>query len=322
MTYTSNSLTSANPAADLYTAIASALTSAGFTLVDTQVISTRTHKVWKSAGGSNSAALDWYLDVAYTTTGNGSVWLGSFEGYSTPNGLRGPYKAAATDLTTADASTFSRYGSSSSALETNWTHVAGNTAQIQCQTTAFAYFVSVTTDRVIAMTSVAPTSIAYCGLFDPFTPWANKCGSALYPLVTATVNSPAAINSSAHSSGGTAALTRRPPISDASNWTTAPSIQAAWCESGGGIYGSGYAGPVVPVDTASSLLYDAPHGGRLQIQHLWTTAGGNYVAIGLLKDVGVFLSNSVTRGDTITISGNTWVLSSTSSNRCYGFAAI
>lgn len=339
MTYIANSLTSANPAADLYTAMAAALTSAGFTLSDTQVISTRTHKVWKSAAANNSQGLDWYLDVAYTTTGAGSVWLGAFEGYSTPNGIRGPYNNPA-DGTVPDATTFSRYGATGSALETNWTHISGNLGQIQVTTSAFAYFISITTDRVIAMTSVAPLNVAYCGFFDTYAPWANKCGAALYPLVTCVVSSPAAsVHCGAYLSGGNstypAGLTRRPPVAAAGSNANfggygTTGVFSAYNDGGtsGVSSGGGISGPLVPVDTGASSFFDTPRGGRLQICNTWpNTSGGGPsnsafgLAIGLLKDVAAFASSAVTRGDTIAISGTTWVLGNTTSNRCYGFKA-
>jgi hypothetical protein len=339
VTYTANSMTSANPAADLYTAMASALTSAGFTLADTQVISTRTHKVWKSAAANNSQGLDWYLDVAYTTTGAGSVWLGAFENYSSPNGIRGPYNITS-DTTTPDATTYSRYGATGSALETNWNHISSNIAQIQTTTSAYAYFISITGDRVIAMTSVAPTTLNYCGLFDMYTPWANKIGAAAYPLITCTVNTPSSINASAHSPNVTAgsnvasaaSLTRRPPVATVGangnfgGYGTALITTAFVDTTSGTSSGGGISAPLVPVDTGSSLFYDTARGGRLQIINSWPSSTGGGVAgsgpaIGLLKDVGIFAASAVTRGDTITISSATWVLSNTASNRCYGFKA-
>lgn len=337
MTYTTGSLTSANPAADLYTALASALTTAGFTLVDTVVISTRTHKVWKSAAGSNAHGLDWYLDVAYTTTGAGGMWLGAFEYYdpATHLGYRGPYN----DFNGAagDAIYYARYGASGSALETNWTTITNSICRIPTQTTAFAYWISVTPDRVIAMSSVSPTHVFYCGFFDMYTPWANKIGGLAYPLITCTVNTintsqgqhntvgPMPVAPTASGSAYPAALTRKPP--DASN----PGFSQMWTPA---IYdgffapqapaepSTGIGGPVGYVDTAAPTYLDVARGGLLQIALRFGSF--TMVTLGTLSDLAVFGGSSVTRGDTVTISGTDWVLSSRdpSYNRCYGFAAI
>lgn len=347
MTFTTNSMTSANPAADLYTALASALSSAGFTLEDTVTISTRTHKVWKSAAAGNAQGLDWYLDVAYTTTGAGSVWLGAFEGYTAASdvGLRGPYNSSS-DTTTPEGTYFSRYGASTSALETNWTHISNNVAQIQTQTSAYAYWASVTTDRVIVMTSVQPTHILYCGFFDMYTPWANKISTNAYPLISCTVNSPTTTNSGQHNNVSNmptppantsvappAALTRRPPVAtilDANTYRYAGvAILSTSSENSNGSLaatgGAGYGAPTNYVDSGTFLFHDAPRGGALGIVASFDGANRG-ISLGTLKDLNVFGALAVTRGDTVSISGTDWVLSSTvaggAGGRCYGFKAI
>lgn len=337
MTFDTNSMTSANPAADLYTALASALSTAGFTLVDTVTISTRTHKVWKSAAAGNSMGLDWYLDVAYTTTGAGSVWLGAFEDYvaGTDTGYRGPYNAAGSS--TPDATYFSRYGATGSALETNWTHISNNCGQVQTQTTAYAYWMSVTTDRVIMMTSVAPLNLTYCGFFDMYTPWANKIASAAYPLITALISSPAIINQGQHSapSGSPqAALTRIPPVAASVNWAQVR-VCCAWVDTINPLFTTGSVAtlssqvngcapgaPLGYVDSATVAYGDARYGGLLQIIGSYGTGGTELFTIGTLKDVAVFFGQAVTRGDTIAISGTDWVMSNQQVNRVYGFKAI
>lgn len=326
MTYISNSLTDSNAPATLYAAMATALSSAGFTLVDTQVISTRTHKVWKSAAANNSQGIDWYLDVAYTTTGAGSIWLGAFEGYTSPNGLRGPYNAS--DTTAAESTFYTRFGSTASALETNWTHISNNIAQISAPATAFAYFISITGDRVIAMTSVTATSVAYCGLFDMYTPWSNKIGGLAFPLITCTVSTPTAVGTTLHAIIGQTAVNRQPPVAKAVGvqWSSFFNVLAAWnapntSTSASG--GQGIGSPVGQVDTGTSLYLEGPRGGRLQIALNWSTAGsdGSGTPVGYLKDLAVFAASGTTRGDTVTISSVTWVLGTSSANRCYGFKA-
>lgn len=328
MTYITNSMTSANPAADLYTAMASALSTAGYTLVDTVVISTRTHKVWKSPAAGNSLGLDWYLDVAYTTTGAGSVWLGAFEYYdpATDLGYRGPY--AATSTNPPDATYFSRFGATGSALETTWTHISDNVAQIQTQTTAYAYWMSITTDRVIAMSSVAPTAVKYCGFFDMYTPWANKISTDAFPLVTTSVLFANSVNSAAHSNATTGTtINRIPPVQNIIDWRFA-AIGAGWSEYGGGagtvgaIFGGGIGGPIGYVDSATVSFSDARRGGALDVLGNGATGQNNLFVLGTLKDLQVFFGQSVTRGDTISISSTDWVLSNLTANRCYGFKAI
>lgn len=348
MTYTSGSLTSANPAADLYTPMASALTTAGFTLVDTVVISTRTHKVWKSAAANNAQGLDWYLDVAYTTTGAGSIWLGAFEFYDPATHLayRGGYNP--NDTSASEGTYYSRYGASGFALETNWTYITCNVAQINTQTSNFAYWMSVTTDRVMVMTSVTPTSVMYCGFFDMYAPWANKIGALAYPLVTCTVNAPsnATFTSTAVSNGGHCsalslanpppssnapmALTRFPPVVKPAgqiNWRNQAGVAGVSAAgSSGANTGSGYASAVGLVDASTpSAFFDVARGERLQIAATFNNSSstdGSTVCLGLLKDLDIFAGNAVTRGDTIVISSTNWVMSSLSSGRCYGFKAI
>lgn len=341
MTYSTGSLTSANPAADLYTALASALSTAGFTLVDTVVISTRTHKVWKSAAAGNSMTLDWYLDVAYTTTGAGDLWLGAFEGYdaTTHLGLRGPYNHS-NDGISAEATYYSRFGATASALETNWTHIGNNVARIITQTTAYAYWISATTDRVIIMSSVVPTSLFYCGFFDMYAPWATKISTLAYPLITCTLNSPISVDGQLHSTATNlinaptlinnnafpAALTRQPPVLHTSNNVWAGGIYSGWNAVASAASlpegGEGIGGPAGRVDTGVSSFYDTPRGGNLAVYGGWNGVSPNPV-IGTLKDICVFVGSAVTRGDTISISSTDWVLTNIQSAlRCYGFKAV
>lgn len=349
MTYATGSLSSANPAADLYAAMAAALTTAGFTLEDTVVISTRTHKIWKSAAGSNSQGLDWYLDVAYTTTGAGNVWLNVFEGYNagTDQGVRGGYNSSS-DTTTPEATYYSRYGATGSALETNWSTISNNIAQAQTSTSSFAYWFSATTDRVILMTSVQAQHVYYAGLFDMYAPWASKIGGLAYPLIACTVNNPTSTTDAnsgsphnnvsnmpnpptATSSVPPAAITRRPPVATIYPVSSASyggicicSVSNETSVSGSYSGGSGYGSPTNYVDSGASPFHDATRGGKLVIHVPWDL-NNRGIVIGTLKDLNVFASLAATRGDTVTISGVDWVLSSTASpgsgGRCYGFKA-
>ena len=240
MSYSTFDVNSANPAADLYgvtvgssgaVGIAGLLTAAGFTLVDTVVISTRTHKIWKSPAASNSANLDWYLDVAYTTTGGGSIWFFPFEDYTvaTHVAFRGAIQSSAA---TFDTTTCSFNGSTSAALEsaTGGMHPATATTNMFLVTQTsilFRSYISITPDRVIAYSRSSNNRVHYCGLYTPSSAYATAASTKLFPLCVAQLTYPfsstlaatafaAASNSS---STATFSFTRVPPLSSMAAWT-------------------------------------------------------------------------------------------------------
>lgn len=329
-------MTNANPAATLAAAMDTALLAEGYTLEDTVVIGTRTHKVYKSPAAINAEGLDWYLDLAYTTTGNGSVWMGAFETYDAVAHTAGfgPY---CTSSTTVDATEFSRYGSTKYALETNWGHISNNLAQIECQTSAFTYWVSITGDRIIAMTSVNAVKVNYVGHLDPYAPWKAKVAATTpgkwNPIVTCNVTIPAAD----HAYGmGKGALSRVPPVAITVSWSSGgmsirSSSSGASPSTGTSTNGGcGIGGPSGHVDTGESPYLD---GGPLAdtIQVVVQRSGGSTNisgwghAAGLLYDVGRFGTSgatSVVRGDTTTVDGDPWVLASATGGACFGFKAV
>lgn len=218
--YISAPITNANPAATLYTAIAAALTAEGYTLIDTVVIGTRTHKIWQCLNTNNTFNLTWYLDVAYTTTGAGSVWFLPFEDYNagTDQGIRGIWSSS--DATTPDPTTGSRFGATGFALETNW---AGGSMSMPINllttTSTYNYYISVTPERVIGMTTAEPTRVVYGGFYDPDPTYAAKAGAGLFPLVGLKTSPTLPIASSGTNSAATAALTRAfPHNSGTLNW--------------------------------------------------------------------------------------------------------
>jgi hypothetical protein len=239
MSYAHFDVNSANPAADLYgttvgssgaVGIAGLLTAAGYTLVDTVVIGARTHKVWKSPAASNAANLDWYLDVAYTTTGAGSIWFFPFEDYNSTThlGFRGAIQGSGT---TFDTTTCSFHGSTGAALESasNGMNASTATANMFLVTQASVVFrakVSITADRVIAYTSVSTTRVLYCGLYTPSSAYTAAAGVKLFPLCVAqiatnAIAASAASSSSASSNSNTNAtfsFTRIPPLAAMSDW--------------------------------------------------------------------------------------------------------
>lgn len=329
MTYISGSMTNSDAPATLAGLMHTALLNAGFTLVDTVVIGTRTHKVYKSAAANNTEGIDWYLDLAYTTSGAGSIWLGAFETYDAvahTAGL-GPYSNIES---TVDAAEFSRYGTTKYALETNWTHITRNLAQIETASSAFAYWISITPTRVIALTSVNATKVVYCGQFAPYAPWKAKVAEVTpgkwNPLITCNISNPAVENTSTMGSGS---LTRIPPATTVYRWDYTCNIRSSSSSSSSGSSSGGVGGPAGFVDTGwSPYLAGGPQGDKIQIAISRNVSvnnvGGWGHGAGWLYDIARFGTSgatSVTRGDTTTVSGNTWALASANSGACFGFKA-
>lgn len=321
MTYITGSMTDSNAPATLAGLIHTALLSEGYTLEDTVVIGTRTHKVYKSAAAINTEGIDWYLDVAYTTTGSGSIWFGAFEEYDAVahTGGFGPY-GGSIDSTAPDAIEYSRYGASKYALETNWTHVSQNLARLQTTTNPMAYWVSVTPTRVIGLTTVSPAAPVYCGQFKPYLPWKTKCQEVApgkwNPLVTCS------------GAGSCVGFTRIPPsrsIYGNGGWAgmaflgvvglTAATIYGNSTPQGAAGYIDSNSSPYVTGPLGEALTLGISRGGSAS---MW----GHIV--GDLYDVARFGSSgatSIMRGDTATVDGDPWVLASAVGSLCYGFKA-
>jgi len=292
MTYISGTITNANPAATLYAAVDTALSSAGYTLVDTVAISTRTHKVWKSPAASNAANLDWYLDVAYTTTGAGHIGFYPFEDYNatTHVAYRGMYGEQTS--WTPDATYYSRFGSTGSALETNWlpNGSGGGNAQIQTTlpTTAFGYWISITTSRVIAMYSTVPTSVYYTGLYTPSSLQTSNAAGSLFPLIGLRLDGTGI--------GGNYnyGMTRVPKIITTINGYMSAYAAAPYAVTLPSIPGG--------ITTASGGYFASPI-------WLFTYSGFPNTIWGTLIDVkGAQTDATVTRADTVSIGGETWLL--------------
>lgn len=289
--FISGSVTDANPGPALYALLAPALTSAGFTLVDTVTISTRTHKVWKSAAGNNTQGLDWYLDVAYTTTGAGNLWLAPFEFYdpATDLGYRGVYNNS---ITTIENTYYSRYGATGFALETNWIQGFSTAASLTLSTAAFGYWVSVTGDRVIGMLGTEPTELLYAGMYGPDPLYAAKVGAAMFPLVMAKCHAQTPTTPLAGSPG--CGLTRA-AVSTSINWGTALGL---W-----------------PATQQAVQLASVPGGSAsyppTAYQVILTAGSGAAALYGTLIDVAITAaSGSVVRADTCTVNAATWLLTS------------
>lgn len=288
MTYISGTITNSDPGVALYALVDTAALAAGYTLVDTVVIGARTHKVYKSAAANNLAGKDWYLDVAYTTVGAGHLWFTPFEDYvaATDLALRGPINLNGFGTgATPEATYWSKTGATGYALESaQWDIAAGNTRnQVNLTATAFGYWISITTNRVIAMTSNAATKPMYVGLFKPHSLYTATVGADLFPLVTMEMAS----SIFSYQSG---ALNRYPRGTGNQHYPIP------------GVLTASLAFPAIP-SGAEVVTKRAAVG--IPIQH------NPFGYIGEFYDTAlVNASGSVTRGDTVTADGNTWVLSS------------
>lgn len=302
MAYNSVTITDANSSAALYAAVAPWMSSSGFTLVDTVVIGARTHQVHKSPAASNTANLDWYVDISYQTAGTGSFVVSAFEYYdpSTHLGYRGPVNDASS---TIETTYYSRHGANGFALETNWATTSLSAGwNVNTVSTSFAEWWSVTPDRIIRMSDQAPTQLTYAGLFSPHPAHVAAAGTSLFPLVTARIPANGAQQNTINPAY--CALTRLPK---------AASIGNGW-------YYTGEISPVISgrlttLPTATSGVMDGTYISPLQVRGdmTSTTVPGSGL-LGWLKDVYTApTSSTVIRGSTVTAGSDTLTIG-TSSN--------
>jgi hypothetical protein len=294
----------ANPGPLVYTALATKLLALGWTLEDTRVIGARTHKVLKSAAAGNTYALDWFLDISYPTTGVASgLYVTPFEGYDSASGLatRGPCTPSSSAL---DGTTYSRFGASPSALETNWANAAAYTGlDTPLSTAGFVIYASVTRNRVILLSSFEPTQVAYCGFFTPTAAHVAHAGAAMFPLVAARLVGAADRTASATASFAFAALTRVPKASTI-NWSTHCIVGPNSMRMNGRVGGLVSEGD----NQITSVPFLVAFGGTS-----WT--GAATAQIGELDGVQVAWADAaVARGDTVTVGGTVYTLSTVTSN--------
>lgn len=300
MTYTESTIAAdANPGPLVHTALATDLLALGWTLEDTVVISTRTHKVYKSAAAGNTYNLDWYLDVSYPTTGIATGFLITpFEGYTAGSdvGLRGPYTASST---TIDATTYSRFGATTSALETQWANTGSYTSLTTALlTSSFNLYSSVTRDRVIVMLGTAPTAVSYAGFFTPTAAHASHAGAALFPLVSVRLVGASDRTASSTPGNASAALTRAPKAS-AIQWGSHAIVGPNTMRMNGRVGAAASEGD----NQITSVPFLVGMSGTS-----WTT--GVAAHIGELDGVQcAFADAAVTRGDVVTISGDAYATS-------------
>jgi hypothetical protein len=252
--------------------------------------------------------LDWYLDINFPTTGTtGGIRFCSFETYNASTHVAGggPY---ASSNTTIDLTQYSRFGSTQSALETNWLNTASNSLSTALTTTAFAYRISVTRNRIIVLLDNVPGQIAYAGFFTPSSAFASNAGSALFPLVT-TVLSPA--NSVSSSGSANACLSRMPKLGTMTGfgWVYHCVIPSNVTYVGGSPEGQ----PGVAVSPFTGRSTGSP------LPVIANASGANITApstspnaalldnIGTIDDViATYVSTGSVRGDSVTIGSDTW----------------
>lgn len=316
MAYITNTISSANPGADLHTAMSSALTTAGYTLVDTVTISTRTHKLWKCAAANNSLNLDWYLDVVYTTTGAGTIAIAPFEYYdpATDLGYRGLHSASSTVI---DPTTSSRYGATGQTLE----HVAWLTAtatytsyQLPTITAAMGYWISVTPERVIMLLSNSADRLMFAGFYDPDPQYATKAGAGLYPLMGARMVAAGGMLCSSHSTASsvTASVTRMPPYTALGGSGWGDNLEVVGMVTA---EASGY--PQIPTTTPTGYPWSA------RPVEFFSKGGGVNIRYGVVRDLLVAAAGaSIARGDTCTVGGQPYVFTSQGNNIALLFRAV
>lgn len=314
MTYITGTLTDINPPATLYAAVDSALAAAGYVFVETVTISTRTHKIWKNPAANNATGKDWYLNVAYTTTGLGTFGFYVYEDYdSTLHQCIRPVLCQWSDGTLPDATYGSRFGSTKKSLEDTslLTRPGTNTNMKVDQnlpTTSFAYWISISKDRVAWLTSINPNDIYYAGAYSPSSDYAAAAGAGLFPLVMIGVRGQGNTPGDYQPTGG---LSRIYPYvgsvtGGSYGWSGIVSIVT---------HGNLGRLPRIPSETSVLL----PKSGVPY--YLWpydSFKGGPW---GKLIDVLCFPVDSALRGDTVTLTGITepFILSTHTTNFSGGF---
>jgi hypothetical protein len=321
MTYDNGTVTDANPGPALYAAMEPTFLAAGFTLADTVVIGSRTHKVLKSDASVNDYSKTWYLDVSYPTTGiTGGMYMSPFEDFNTTTdlGFRGPYTASSTTL---ESTFYSRFGSTGSALETTWANATSFTnLDNPLLTTSFGWFLSATPERVIFASTVASGELHYVGFFEPTADHTTAAGAALYPLIVVHFSNAASLPASTGGASSTACLTRVPPMT-AINWSTYVIVDLAFAMLGGIVGTGGHFTATGKTNLAkrpvimgySSLTSSAP-----------ASATGGLGLVGYLIDVAnSWTDGTIIRGDDLTdTNSDVWIGVDDSANVGLWFRAV
>jgi hypothetical protein len=318
MTYITGTISSSNAPSDLYAQLATALSAAGYTLVDTVVISTRTHKIWMSPAAGNAANKDWYVDITYPTTGGGDITFMPMEFFDPATDLayRAPYMANSAII---DATTGSRWGSTGHTLEhANLTYNTSTATMHRLITaaTSFGYWISVTPNRIVGMTSQLADRIVYVGLYEPLALYSASAGAELFPLCALALDGGAPYGAGNNTPASSRVnLTRIAPINalTGQGWNGLFYIRPEW--TGANI--NGHMLPGLPADP-TTLTNGGRYATRLLLQIASTVAqagnvGGVLGYLGRPYDVlAMRAAATVVRGDTVSVGGQLWTLCSSS----------
>jgi len=312
MTYITGTVTNANPGVTLYNLMATELTALGFTLTDTVVVSTRTHKIWLSAAAGNAIGKDWYLDVVYTTTGAGTLFLGVMEFFDPATDLA--YRAAYSGSRSSDATYYSPFGATGLALEGTWGYVAtaaahsNSNGNLDLPSSAFGYWITLTRDRVIVLLSSNPAHMLYAGAYAPSAGHAAAAGADVYPLFAGKFNNSGPLGSLA------VGITRLPKFTTAS--TVAWNLKATSAIVG---VSTTIEPPGFPADVTVA-------GPRLAAAIPLSTVGGSVFPrayLGVFRDLATMTGDAtVARGDTASDGTNTWVFATGTTSGLLLFKAV
>ena len=305
----------ADPGPLVYAELETAMLGVGWTLEDTVVIGTRTHKVLKSAAAGNARGLDWWIDISYPTTGVAThLLMAPFEGYDavTHLAVRGPVTAASA---TIETTYYSRYGTTGYALETNWANLGTYTALDALLTIAsFGMWASVTRDRIIVMLSSEPTAVSYTGFFIPTAAHTAYAGAALFPLVMCRTANDTDRQADSTPASSEIQFTRVPKATSI-NWSNSALMGTSNHPMSGRV-GAATANTVDGQFTVSpftiafnGLGFTNSYPGRTVMGQL----DGVYCGYG---------DAAVTRGDTVTIGGIPYVTTTVSSTLITLFKAV
>lgn len=314
MTLVSNTINSVNPSLDLYTALEAALTSNGYTLVDTVVISTRTHKIWKNPAANNPAAKDYFVDLTYATTGAGALYIMPYEFYDPATDLA--YRGPANGVFTPEGTYWSQHGATGLSLENALFQLrAGTTTQFLLDTTigsSFAFWVSINNRRIAGFTQSTPSKMLYCGLYQPDAQHLAYVGADCFPICVAKLDNSQGGGENQSTADSLAALTRFPRvnISIDQRVTNGPTTRIA------SVYSSYYLkkGYDMARSNSPSLLYGGGVASPVSVRR--ESGGSNVMAqeqsfgvMGHLYDIAyAFVDNTVLRGDSVTVGGALWHL--------------
>jgi hypothetical protein len=173
---------------------------------------------------------------------------------------------------------------------------------IPLSTSAFVINASVTRDRAIVLSSTEPSQVSYCGFFTPTSAHVAHAGAALFPLITTRLLGSADRTSATASASVSAALTRVPKASSI-NWGTHCIVGPNTMRMNGRIGGAASEGDN-QITTVPLLV---GFGGTS-----WSSSTNQ---IGELDGVQCgYADAAVARGDTVTVGGDTYTLSTVTTN--------